>query len=65
MAQMVKKKKKTACNAEDQGLIPGSGRSLEKGMVTHSSTFDWRIPWTEDSNGLQSTGWQSWTRLSD
>ena len=27
----------TACSAEGPGSIPGSGRSLEKGMVTHSS----------------------------
>ena len=29
---------------------------LEKGMATHSSTVSWRIPWTEDSGGLQSIG---------
>ena len=29
--------KKSACNARDLGLIPGSGRYLEKGMATHSS----------------------------
>jgi len=29
--------KESVCNAGDQGLIPGSGRSLEKGMATHSS----------------------------
>ena len=27
---------------------------LEKGMATHSSILAWRIPWTEDSDGLQS-----------
>ena len=31
-----KKKKKSACNAGDPGLIPGSERSMEKGMATHS-----------------------------
>ena len=31
---------------------------LEKGMVTHSSTHAWRIPWTEQPGGLQSTGLQ-------
>ena len=25
-----------------------------KGMATHSSIFAWRIPWTEEPNGLQS-----------
>ena len=27
---------------------------LEKGMATHSSILAWRIPWTEESGGLQS-----------
>ena len=31
---------------------------LEKGMVTHSSTLTWRIPWTEDPGRLQSMGSQ-------
>ena len=34
-------------------------------MATHSSNFAWRIPWTEKPGGLQSTGSQSWTRLSN
>ena len=29
---------------------------LEKGMLTHSSILAWRIPWTEESDGLQSMG---------
>ena len=34
--------KEPACNAEDtgdEGLIPGSGRSLEEEIATHSSTL--------------------------
>ena len=31
---------------------------LEKGMATHCSILAWRIPWTEDSGGLQSMGSQ-------
>ena len=31
---------------------------LEKRMVTHSSILAWRIPWTEEPGGLQSTGLQ-------
>ena len=27
---------------------------LEKEMVTHSSTFAWKIPWTEEPGKLQS-----------
>ena len=38
---------------------------LEKEMATHSSILAWRIPWTEEPGGLQSTGSQSQTRLSD
>ena len=36
----------------------GQGDSLEKGMVTHPSILAWRIPWTEESGGLQSMGSQ-------
>ena len=31
---------------------------LEKGMATHSSNLAWRILWTEEPGGLQSTGSQ-------
>ena len=31
---------------------------LEKGKATHSSILAWRIPWTEESGGLQSMGSQ-------
>ena len=31
---------------------------LEKGMADHSSILAWRIPWTEDPDGLQSIGSQ-------
>ena len=31
---------------------------LEKGMATHSSILAWRIPWTEESGGLQFMGSQ-------
>ena len=29
---------------------------LEKAMAPHSSTLAWKIPWTEEPVGLQSTG---------
>ena len=46
--------KASACSAGDPGSIPGSGRSPEKEMATHSS-----IPaWTEEPGKLQSTGLQ-------
>ena len=31
---------------------------LEEEMATHSSILAWEIPWTEESDGLQSIGWQ-------
>ena len=31
---------------------------LEEGMAIHSSIFGWRIPWTEEPGGPQSTGSQ-------
>ena len=31
---------------------------LEEGMATHFSIIAWRIPWTKDPGGLQSTGSQ-------
>ena len=37
-------------------LIPGSRKSLEEGIATHSSILAWRIPWTQESGGLQSMG---------
>ena len=29
---------------------------LEKGMATHPSILDWRIPWTQEPGGQQSMG---------
>ena len=31
---------------------------LEKGKATHSSVLAWRIPWTEEPDGLQAMGSQ-------
>ena len=51
--------KDSACNVRDPGFNPGSGMSLEKGMgATQSSFLAWRIPWTEESGGLESKGLQ-------
>ena len=46
--------KASAYNAGDLGSIPGSGRSLEKEMATHSSTLARKIPWTEEPDGFLS-----------
>ena len=48
--------KESVCRAGNLGSIIGLGRSLEKGMATHFSILAWRIPWTEEPGGLQSTG---------
>ena len=56
VAQMVKN---LPCNVGDAGLIPGFGKLLEKGMETHSNILAWRIPWTEEPDGLQSQTWLS------
>ena len=34
----------------------GQQDPLEKEMAAHSSTFAWRIPWTEEPGGLQFIG---------
>ena len=50
--------KESSRNAGDAGLIPGSGRSLEEEMATHSYILVSKIPWTEEPGGLQSMGMQ-------
>ena len=53
--------KESALSAGDLGSVPGLGRlidPLEKEMAAHSGIFAWRIPWTEEPGGLQSTGSQ-------
>ena len=48
---VVKNLPANAGDPRNAGLIPGSGRSLEKEMATHSSILAWRIPWTEEPGG--------------
>ena len=43
---------------ETQVLSLGQEDPLEKGISTHSSVLAWKIPWTEEPGGLQSTGLQ-------
>ena len=45
-------------SAGGTGSIPGSERSLEKEMATHSSVLAWEMLWTEERGGLQSMGLQ-------
>ena len=56
--------KNLLANAGDAGLIPRSGRSLEKEMATLSSISAWEIPWTEEPHGVQSMGSQKEAQLS-
>ena len=55
VAQLVEK---STCNARDQGLIPGSGRSSGEENGYPLQYPCWRIPWTEQPDGLQSMGSQ-------
>ena len=51
--------KESACSRGDLASIPGSGRSLEKGMATHSSILAWKIPMDRQrslAGYIQSTG---------
>ena len=43
---------------ETQVRSLGQEDALKDGMATHSSGLAWRIPWTEEPGGLQSTGSQ-------
>ena len=36
----------------------GQGDPLGEGMTSHSSILAWRIPWTKEPGGIQSTGSQ-------
>ena len=46
--------------AMQEAQVQSQGRedSLEEGVASHSSILAWRIPWTEESGGLQSIGSQ-------
>ena len=50
--------KESACNEGGLALIPGLGRSPEKGMTAHFSVFAWRIPWIREPSRLQCMGSQ-------
>ena len=61
-AQVVLVVKNRPANAGDvkDPLVRSLGQEdpLEEEMATHSSVLAWRIPWTEEPGGLQSTGSQ-------
>jgi len=67
MALVIRHLSAKAGDVGDACSIPGSGRSPEEGMAIHSSILAWRIPWTEEPEGLQPVGsqrlehtWSSW-----
>ena len=53
VALAVKNPPVNAGDMRDVGLIPRED-PLEKGMATHSSILDWRIPWTEEPGRIRS-----------
>ena len=58
--------KEPACNAGSRVWSLGWEDPLEKGMATHSSILAWRIPWTEETGGLQFMRvTKSWTQQND
>ena len=44
--------KESSCNVGVLGLILGSGRSPGEGNATHFRILAWRIPRTEEPDGL-------------
>ena len=61
MASLWLSSKESACITRDIGdvvLSLGQDNPLEEGMATCFSILLWRIPWTEEPGGLQSTGLQ-------
>ena len=56
--QVAQTVKKPSTMRETQVLSLGQEYPLEKGKVIHSNILAWRIPWTEEPGGLQSTGSQ-------
>jgi len=58
VSRVVKIPPAKAGDIRDVSLIPGSEDPLSKYMATYSSILAWRIPWKEQSGGLQSIGLQ-------
>ena len=60
--QVIKNLPASAGDIRDSTLIAGLGTSPGKRkMATHSSILARKIPWTEETGGLQSVGFQSQT----
>ena len=65
MVLLVKNLPANAGEIRDAGSVLGWGRSPGGGNGNPLQYSAWRIPWTEEPGGLQSTGSQSRTRLGD
>ena len=50
--------KNLPANVETHVPSLGQRDALEEEMAAHSSTLAWKMPWTEESGGLQSMGSQ-------
>ena len=54
-SQVVLAVKNLAANAGDMGIRSLGGEDLlDESMATHCSILAWRIPWSEEPEGLQS-----------
>ena len=53
---VVKNPPAIAEDAKDVSLIPGWVDPLAQEMATHFSMLSWKIPWTEEPDGLKSMG---------
>ena len=56
MAEHVKNPPARQETQETQFRSLGQEDPLEEEMAIHSGVLAWRIPWTEEPGGLQSTG---------
>ena len=56
MASVIENPPASARYTGDMGLIPGSGRSPEKEMATHSSVLAGKFHGQGETRGLQSMG---------
>ena len=66
MAQRVKNPPAMQEPQEMQVQSLGWEDPLEEGMAAHSNVLAWRIPWTEESTGLQRVryAWSDWAHTS-
>ena len=52
VALVIKNPSANAGDIRNVDSVPGSGRSPEMEMATHSSILAWRIQWTKEPHGL-------------